>query len=131
MPVGELKPNSVVVAILRPDRKHSGPNTSEDYLWIRCPGRTTAPKLHEQVSDSASLSSPLSDTDLDISQECKLRVSMQEAFDLKHEGELLSLATPMGSIANPDDRLVVLEMVGKSDFSSRLPPERQPLKPTK
>ena len=37
----------------------------------------------------------------------------------------------MSEIVDAQDRLVVLEVVGKSELSSRLASDRQPLKPTK
>jgi len=57
--------------------------------------------------------------------------TLQEDSVLKHGPKALDLETPMSEIVHQGDRLVVLEVVAKSELSSRLPTDRQPLKPTK
>ena len=113
MPEGmhELKLNALAVAILKHDQKPQGPKSEGDYLWIKCGRKTTAPKLLQQ---------------------CKLRLDslQEEEIVLKHGPRILDANTPMSEIGDPQDRLVVLEVFGKSEMSSRLLADRQPLEPT-
>ncbi|KAL8700510.1 MAG: hypothetical protein Q9201_005409 [Fulgogasparrea decipioides] len=104
------KPDALAVAILKPDLKPEGAKSEEDYLWIKCLGKTTASKIHQQ---------------------CELRTSSQGDFVLKHGLRMLAHQTPMSEIVNPHDRLVVLEQVGRSEYYARLAlaEGRQPLQP--
>ncbi|KAL8955052.1 MAG: hypothetical protein Q9183_006812 [Haloplaca sp. 2 TL-2023] len=106
------KSNSVTVAILKPDQVPDGPKSDDNYLWIKCFGKTTADKLYAQ---------------------CKLKNGDDRAFVLLHGARVIPSTMPMSEIVTLPDGLVALQQINEVDYSARLTPSktltpsRQPL----
>lgn len=123
-----LKPTALAVAILKPNRKPEGPKNEDDFLWIKC---SEVCSLSVDLGHLTDCNQRTTGIKLRVQCQIKMGTTLQEDFVLKHGLKILDWETPMSEIVHQGDRLVVLEVVAKSDFPSRLPSDRQPLQPTK